>query len=300
MGTGRQVLVLGYGEMGHAMQQLLGPHHALQFWDIRPLPDMPVVELDTAVPQADTVLYCVPVTPLAGLVARVVPLLAPGSISISIAKGLDADGRTAAQVLAEGCGSMHPYSVLYGPMIAEEIRAGRPAFAQLAASTPDCSSYVQDLFAGSALALEPCTDMHGMAWSSVLKNVYAMLIGVADELQLGDNVRGYLVVAALREMQAIVPAMGGAAGTAQQLAGLGDLVTTATSAGSHHHELGRQLARGERGLSGEGIHTLAMLRRYVLFDVRACPLVQLMQQIVATPEHACRLLRQALPGSAPA
>ena len=40
-------------------------------------------------------------------------------------------------------------------------------------------------------------------------------------------------------------------GTLTGLAGLGDLITTATSAGSHHHDLGRRLARGEHaGLAG--------------------------------------------------
>jgi glycerol-3-phosphate dehydrogenase (NAD(P)+) len=182
-------------------------------------------------------------------------------------------------------------------MIAEEIRAGRPAFAQLAMSAPDALARVQQLFAGTALALEPSNDMRGMGWASVLKNVYAMLIGVADELQLGDNVRGYLVVAALREMQGIVAAQGGQAATAQQLAGLGDLVTTATSAGSHHHALGQQLARGATKLSGEGIHTLAMLRKFGLLKGIDCPLVQLAQQLVDQPNQARALLQRMLSGT---
>jgi glycerol-3-phosphate dehydrogenase len=57
--------------------------------------------------------------------------------------------------------------------------------------------------------------------SVILKNVYAMVFGMADELQLGDNMRGYLSVAALRELDQIVLKMGGQAGSPYHLAGLG-------------------------------------------------------------------------------
>jgi len=140
------------------------------------------------------------------------------------------------------------------------------------------------LFGGSGLALEYSADMTGISWASVLKNVYAMLFGAADALGLGDNVRGYLAVAALHEMQAIVASKGGRADTAQQLAGLGDLVTTATSAGSHHRALGSLLARGADGrLAGEGIHTLAMVRQFALLDVAHYPLFRLVQSLVDAP-----------------
>ncbi len=81
----------------------------------------------------------------------------------------------------------------------------------------------------------------------MLKNVYAILFGVADGLELGDNMRGYLATAAMHELERIVAGLGGSAGAAHRLAGLGDLITTATSKGSHHHELGRRLARGDTG-----------------------------------------------------
>jgi glycerol-3-phosphate dehydrogenase (NAD(P)+) len=297
MTTGNNVLVLGYGEMGHAMEYLLGSYHALQFWDIRPLENHDPVRLEVAVASAEFVLYCVPVTPLAELATRVLPWLSAGSISLSIAKGLDEAGRPAPQILADVYAASRDYGVLYGPMISEEIRAGRPAYAQLAVSTAVCMASVQQLFAGTGLALEPSSDMQGMAWASVLKNVYAMLIGVADGLQLGDNVRGYLVVAALREMQAIVAFRGGHPATAQQLAGLGDLVTTATSAGSHHHTLGRQLAYGARDLTGEGVHTLKMLRKFDLLQGVDCPLVEQMQSLAEQPANARALLRGLLPGA---
>jgi len=284
MSSARSILIIGYGEMGHAMECLLAPRHRLQFWDIKPVNGHEPVVLETAIASADVVIYCVPVTPLAGLAVRVLPALAPGGISLSVAKGLDAQGRPAAQIFADVYADARRYGVLYGPMIAEEIRAGRPAFAQVGVAQADDYAAVADLFGGSGLALEYSSDTTGISWASVLKNVYAMLFGAAEELRLGDNVRGYLAVAALAEMQAIVAQKGGQADTAQQLAGLGDLITTATSAGSHHRELGHLLVRGESGkLAGEGVHTLAMVGKFRLVEVEKYPLFHLVQTLVDSP-----------------
>lgn len=295
MAAGKAVLVIGYGEMGHAMECLLAARHRLSFWDIRPLEGHPAVDLEEAAGRADFIIYCVPVTPLGELAARLLPVLPEHSISLSVAKGLDASGRPAAGILADVYGPVRGFGVLYGPMIAEEIRAGRYAFAQAGMSRADDFRAVTGLFAGSTLALEYAADITGIAWASVLKNVYAMVFGAADELGLGDNMRGYLAVAALGEMQAIITGRGGRAESTWRLAGLGDLVTTATSAGSHHRELGHRLARGECGrLTGEGIHTLEMVRQFGLIDTLRYPLFSLAQALVDAPGQASRLFQEFL------
>jgi len=287
-----RVLIIGYGEMGHAMEYLLAERCDLQVWTRRPVPGHTPVDLAVAVSAATVILYCIPVTPLADVARRVLPALLPDSISLSIAKGLDEQGRPAAQALHDVYAGAHDFGVLYGPMISEEIRAGRPAFAQLAGSKSTVFAVARQLFGESGLSLEYSPDMTGISWASVLKNVYAILFGAADELGLGDNVRGYLVVACMGEMRTLVGKMGGESASAQGLAGLGDLVTTATSEASHHHALGRQLVRKQLdNISGEGVHTLAMLDRYQLVDFSAYPLLQLVDGIIREPvDIGARLL----------
>ena len=107
--------------------------------------------------------------------------------------------------------------------------------------------------------------------------------------------RGYLAVAALRELDKIVCGMGGQAGSPYHLAGLGDLITTATSEDSHHHELGRMLARGEtNGIVGEGVHTLAMVKQHQLFDTTNYPLFCLIDSIVEQPSDVHKSITEYL------
>ena len=77
----------------------------------------------------------------------------------------------------------------------------------------------------------------------------------------------------------------GKKGSPYHLAGLGDLITTATSEDSHHHELGRLLAREEtQHIEGEGIHTLEMVAQHHLFNSADYPLFQLIDNIVKQPK----------------
>jgi glycerol-3-phosphate dehydrogenase (NAD(P)+) len=280
-----RVLILGYGEMGHAMEYLLKERHQLDIWERHPKDNSQPVALEGAASSADIVLFCLPVNAHREIVTQIAPHLKNTCLCLSIAKGLDETGQTAAQIFAEVLGSHQAYGLLYGPMISEEIRAGRYAFAQLGCDDADSYNTIRELYRGTRLYTEHTSDVMGISWSVILKNVYALVFGMADELQLGDNMRGFLSVAALQELDQIVHKMGGQAGSPYHLAGLGDLMTTATSEDSHHHELGRLLAREEtQNIKGEGIHTLEMVNQNRLFKTEDYPLFQLINDIVRNPQ----------------
>lgn len=287
------VLILGHGEMGQAMEYWLRPRHDVVIWQRRPKSGQPL-DLSATVARSDFVFFCLPAAPHFELATQLRPALRDTTICLSIAKGLDDSGRTAAQVFYEVFAEDIPWGVLHGPMISEEIRAGRPAFADFASLHPEAHARLQSLFAGAPFAIRATRDVFGASWSAVLKNVYAILFGVADGLDLGDNMRGWLAVETVREIETIVTALGGSATTPYSLAGLGDLITTATSAGSHHHELGRKLARGEPvALDGEGIHTLKTLYARRPFRLEPYPLLRVMHDIVEDPTRA-RAIVEAL------
>ncbi len=288
----KNVLILGYGRMGHAMKSLLAERHSISIWDKYPpegfVPDV----LEEVAPNADFVFFCMPVTPHRAALAEVVPLLKPTCTCVSIAKGLGQDGNTAEQIFADVLADQFSYALVYGPMIAEEIVGDRSGFAQVGGSTIEVAESVCQLFAGSSLYLSPSSDIAGISWAVILKNVYAPLFGINDELALGDNMRGFLAVETLDELNRILLQMGGRAGCSYNLAGLGDLITTGTSATSHHREVGRMLAQGAdlKDVFAEGINTLAMVEKYGLLDIEQYPLFRLMRDIVRQPNRTRELL----------
>lgn len=307
MGALTPVLVLGYGEMGRAMESLLAGRAALTLWTRTPRPGHPPVDLRQAAASHEVLLFCLPTFPHGEILAQLLPVLPPGTLCLSVAKGLDETGRPVSRILADALGDRWGYGVLHGPMIAEEILAGRHAFADLGHRGEGVAARVLALFAGSRLHVTPHPDMAGINWAVILKNVYAMAFGMADELGLGDNVRGWLATTSLRELDGIVQRLGGMPGTARGLAGLGDLITTATSEHSHHHELGRRLARGETrigvpgGIEGEAIRTLARMDQGQLIDAGDLPLFRWIHGVVRQPGDVGRrfeaLLRESAGGN---
>lgn len=280
-----RVLILGYGEMGHAMEYLLTERHEVRIWSLDGVEGRDTT-LEEEVQDAQVILYCLPVNPHAEITHRIEPYLSPDSLCLTIAKGLDESGQTAAQVFHKILSERHHFGVVYGPMISEEIRLGHHAFADVALSQTQQFHKIQRLFQGTALVCQNTSDMHGRSWSVILKNVYAIMFGVSDELGLGDNMRGHLMVAAMSELSAIVQILGGEARTPYSYAGLGDLLATATSEDSHHHTLGRKLAAGDfSDISGEGVHTLRMVEQYALFDWAEFPLFALVHALVTFPEQ---------------
>jgi glycerol-3-phosphate dehydrogenase (NAD(P)+) len=295
MSVQRRILIIGHGEMGQAMVHLLGARHSLSVWGRRPKGGHVPPDLDVAAAVAEAIIFCVPAPAHGELVARISPRLAASTRCISIAKGVDDQGRCAWQIFHDVLPANSHCGVLYGPMISEEIRAGKPAFADVGTSGDEDFQFLHELFAGSALYLRPCADPLGLSWCAVLKNVYAILFGIADALALGDNLRGYLAVAAVDEIAAISQCLGGRPETAVRLAGLGDLITTATSAGSHHHALGGLLVQGARDrIRGEGIHTLEMVHTRRLFDSTPYPLFSLIAQAVRDPREIRRQVERYL------
>ncbi|RTZ60558.1 MAG: hypothetical protein DSZ33_02625 [Gammaproteobacteria bacterium] len=288
------ILILGYGEMGHAMEHLLRSHHQIFIWDPYYSGDLADFNLHDTAARADAIVFCTPTAPLFELASDIGPHLGSGCVCLSMAKALDAEGRTAPQALQQGLPSSTGLTMMYGPMIAEEILADRPSYATVSATGEGALRTGMDLFHDTRLDLAPWPDMHGAALCAVLKNVYAMLFGMADELKLGDNVRGFLAVATLKEMADIMTSMGGESSTPYTLAGLGDLMTTATSEDSHHHELGRMAARGEQDLSGEGVNTLLTLEQKAILDFSQWPFLDLTRRIILHGETPVSALADSL------
>lgn len=288
----KKILIIGYGEMGHAMEYLLGADNDIVIYDPAVKGEPSNTILSEAAQEADFVVFCTPTEPLLQLATELRQHIKQHCICLTMAKALNKNGNTALEALAQGFGGSQNIALLYGPMIAEEFLRDRPGYALIASSSEKTLNTGLQLFADTQLKLKPGNDPDGAAWCAVLKNPYAILFGIADGLGLGDNVRGMLSVEALSEMVAIVATMQGDPLTPYTLAGLGDLITTATSSDSHHHELGIMLASNDRtSLTGEGVNTLHTLNDRQTIDLEKYPLLQIISNIVMTGANAKQSLQ---------
>ena len=293
-----RILILGHGAMGKMFESLLQDSAEVTIWDRDPETDEETAPLESLAPGSNLVILAVPATPHDELAGRLAECLGADTLCLSIAKGLDAEGRNPADILGRHFGEKPDpgpaWAMVYGPMIARDLSRGRAGFALAAAFQRSVAERAATLFADGPLHLRPSDDPRGAAWSAILKNIYVPLVGMADKLELGDNMRGFLIAEALEELAAIVEHLGGKPATAYGLAGLGDLVTTATSPKSHHRGIGEAIADGNLesvadtggNVRSEGVHAVAQLREHGLLDIRDYPLLELVSQLLDDPADA--------------
>ncbi len=135
-------------------------------------------------------------------------------------------------------------AVLSGPSFAREVARGDPTAVVVASADPGVAAAIQHEFSGPTLRLYTNTDVLGVEIGGAVKNVVAIAAGVCAGLGLGTNTIAALITRGLAEMTRLAVAMGGRADTLSGLAGLGDLILTATGPLSRNRSVGVELGKG--------------------------------------------------------
>jgi glycerol-3-phosphate dehydrogenase (NAD(P)+) len=226
----------------------------------------------------------------------------PGATIVSATKGLEDPGLCRmSQVITELLPG-HAVAVLSGPTFAKEIAAGEPAAMVIAAEDLSVAEEMQQALSTSALRLYASSDVVGTEIGAALKNVIAIGAGICSGLGLGSNTVAALVTRGLAEITRLAVSMGGNARTLSGLAGLGDLVLTATGDLSRNRFVGIQLGRG-RGLEqiqadmimvAEGVATCRAARLLGIRKGLELPLIGQMYQVLYEAKQPRQAIRELM------
>ena len=138
------------------------------------------------------------------------------------------------------------FAALSGPSFAREVARGDPTAVVIASRDAKAAACVQEEFSGATLRLYTNDDVVGTELGGAVKNVIAIAAGICDGLGLGHNSIAALVTRGLAEMTRLAAALGGRRDTLAGLAGLGDLVLTATGTLSRNRAVGVELGQGRK------------------------------------------------------
>ncbi len=217
-----------------------------------------------AVRGAEVVVSAAPSHAVRAVMSRAAPALAGRPLVISVSKGIEADRlQTLSCVLREVLGGGTPIAVLSGPSFAREVYERQPTAVVAAAADASVARRAQQVFSTAHFRVYSHTDVVGVELGGALKNVIALAAGILEGLGLGHNTRAALVTRGLAEITRLGVALGADPMTFAGLAGLGDLILTATGALSRNRSLGVELGQGkslEQALAGkqsvaEGVNT---------------------------------------------
>src|SRR5437879_5590174 len=152
-----------------------------------------------------------------------------GALVVSVSKGLEPERLTTPScVLGEVLPKGTPVAVLSGPSFAQEVYARQPTAVVAAARDHAVAQRVQQVFSSGYFRVYSATDVVGVELAGALKNVIALAAGMLEGLGLGHNTRAALITRGLAEITRLGVALGAEPATFAGLAGLGDLILTAT------------------------------------------------------------------------
>jgi glycerol-3-phosphate dehydrogenase (NAD(P)+) len=169
-----------------------------------------------------------------------------GLLVVSVSKGLEPGTD---QLLAHVLGEELPHCeivALSGPSFAREVYARQPTALVAACAHPGAAGEAQQAFSNPHLRVYTSTDVVGVQLGGALKNVIALAAGILVGLGLGFNTQAALITRGLAEIARLGAAMGAEPVTFAGLAGMGDLLLTATGSLSRNRSLGIELAQGRR------------------------------------------------------
>lgn len=257
------------------------------------LPDNvePTNNLAEALNGASIVLSAVPSRYLRALYCDILPHITTDMCFISATKGIENGTLLRMSSLIEEviAPRFSPrIAVLSGPTFAKEIAGGEPAAVVIAAHDSKLASSVQAALSGPSFRLYTSSDVIGVEIGAAMKNVIAIGAGICHGLGLGSNSVAALVTRGLAELTRLAVRLGGEARTLSGLAGLGDLVLTATGALSRNRFVGTELAAG-RSLAAirasmtqvaEGIDTCRAAQELSMKAGVEMPIVDAMYEIL--------------------
>ena len=232
----------------------------------------------------DVLLFAVPSVFVRATAAKARPYIRSGQLSHE-------NGPRAVRLVA-----------LSGPTHAEEVALDLPTTIVSASPDLEAAEVVQEVFSNTCMRVYTNTDIKGVELSGAMKNVIALGVGISTGLGYGDNARAALITRGIAEIARLGVAMGCNVQTFAGLAGIGDLIVTATSMHSRNNRAGILIGKGESpeqavkevGMVVEGINALpAAMELAEKYHVEM-PIAQTVNAIVKEGMSASDALRNLM------
>ena len=162
---------------------------------------------------------------------------------VNLSKGLFAEGVTVVESIEEKLGITNIVT-LKGPSFAVEVMEHADTLLTLGYSTIKQYKIINTIIKNTSLHIDCTTDIRGVEVLSVLKNIYALVLGVVDAKYNSPNTRFMILTKAFSEARILLKSVGGSEDTLFLACGFGDFCLTSLNDLSRNRTLGLLIGKG--------------------------------------------------------
>lgn len=191
---------------------------------------------------ADVIFMAIPSTATISYLKEHQAFVREHAVLINLAKGFGPEYT----LIPEAINNFMPNPVvsMKGPSFAREILNMQPTAFTVASSDIGSFEVLRDLFSGTTIYLDFSTDLKGVEYASILKNIYAIVIGIVDANFDSPNLRSLVLSKSINEMRAVIKLFGGLEESLFNYSGFGDFSLTALNDLSRNRTLGLLIGKG--------------------------------------------------------
>lgn len=202
-------------------------------------------KINTVVKNADILFVAIPSPYLKSQLKRL-KLRLDSKIIISAVKGIVPDEN---MILSEYFNMYYGVpidriAVISGPCHAEEVALERTSYLTIGCRDREIAKQIAAMMTNRYTQTYISEDVNGIELSSVMKNIYAIAVGICHGLKYGDNFQAVLISNAIQEMNRFCNAAVPHHRDLQESVYLGDLLVTAYSRFSRNRTFGTMIGKG--------------------------------------------------------
>ena len=203
-------------------------------------------DLNKIVKESDTLVFVTPSPYLKGHLKKLKTSIREKLIAIAIKGLVPDDNITISQYFQQAFNVPEDnITTIGGPSHAEEVAMDRLCYLTVGCHSIDNARTVAELLTNRFVKTSVSTDIEGIEYSSVMKNVYAIAAGICNGLKYGDNFHAVLVANAVQEMDRFLQSVERRDDRKViNTAYLGDLLVTMYSNFSRNRTFGTMIGRG--------------------------------------------------------
>lgn len=262
-------------------------------------------DLEELAQRCTLIMPIIPSTGFREVIRNIAPYLRPRHIIIHGTKGFDlkeaeeenlekpdlvltrANVRTMSEVILEESSAVR-VGCLSGPNLAAEIIEGQPTATLVGSRFREVIQAGQAALNSQRFHVFGSYDILGAELAGALKNVIALGSGILGGMGFGRNIQGLLIARGLAEMVYFGKSLGASSQAFVGVAGIGDLVATATSMNSRNYTFGTRLAKGETAAQiratmpelAEGVRTLRIAHQLARQYKLHVPITDMLYSVV--------------------